>query len=344
MSVTQKQIATELGISHQLVSFALTGNANVAAKTRDEIVATAARLGYRPNEVARTMVTGKSRVLGLVRSEQTEHGGWMLAGAIEAANEQGYMSKILFTPHNEVPSQVIDHFIEWRLAALIAVSIGPQTLNYLCEESKERQIPLAIIDNVPIDFRGVYATSDEYQGIYQVVEHLVNQGHRHLGFLGGEPQSSSSTQREAAFRQVLTGFGLPVRESWVLQSHWYKMPLIEAAVQSFLQGEMPSAIVCAGDPLAMAMIRGARAAGVQVPQQLSVTGFANFYLSAFADPPLTTVEQSFAQIGRLAVQALIARLARLEGQPTDEISEDSQQKIPTRLIVRGSTAPPNQTF
>ena len=340
MPVTQKQIAHELGISHQLVSFALNGSGNVAPKTREEIVATAARLGYRPNELARTMATGKSRVLGLVRGEQTEHGGWILAGAIEAANELGYMSKILFTPHNEVPSQVFDHFIEWRLAALIAVSMNPQTLNYLCEKSKERQIPLAIIDNVPHDFHGVYATSDEYQGIHQVVEHLVAQGHHDIGFLGGEPQTASSINREAAFRAVVAGFGLPVRESWILQSDWYQMPLIEAAVQSFLSGEMPTAIVCAGDPLAMAMIRGARAAGVQVPQQLSVTGFANFDLSAFADPPLTTVEQSFAQMGRLAVQSLIARL---EDQSTTEFSEDSQQKIPTRLIVRGSTAPPNPT-
>ena len=340
MPVTQKQIAQELGISHQLVSFALNGSGNVAPKTREEIVATAARLGYRPNELARTMVTGKSRVLGLVRGEQTEHGGWMLAGAIEAANELGYMSKILFTPHNEVPSQAIDHFSDWRLAALIAVSMNPQALNYLCEKSKDRQIPLAIVDNVPSDFRGVYATSDEHQGICQVVEHLVAQGHRDIGFLGGEPQSAPSMNREAAFRAVLASFDLTVREPWILQSHWYRMPLIEAAVQAFLSGEMPTAIVCAGDPLAMAMIRGARAAGMQVPQQLSVTGFANFDLSAFADPPLTTVEQSFAQMGRLAVQSLIARL---EDQSTDEFSEDSQQKIPTRLIVRGSTAPPNPT-
>ncbi len=340
MPVTQKQIANELGISHQLVSFALNGSGNVAPKTRDEIVATAARLGYRPNELARTMVTGKSRVLGLVRGEQTEHGGWMSSGAVEAANEQGYMSKILFTPHTELPHQAIDHLIDWRLAALIAVSMNAQALDYLCEKSQEAQIPLAIVDNVPADFRGVYATSDEYGGVFQVVDHLVSQGHRTIGFLGGDPQSPSSQQREAAFRQVLVGFGLPVRESWVLQSDWYKMPVIEAAVQSFLQGEMPTAIVCAGDPLAMAMIRGARAAGVQVPLQLSVTGFANFDLSAFADPPLTTVEQSFSQMGRLATEALIARL---EGQSKNEVPENFQQKIPTRLIVRGSTAPPKQT-
>ena len=287
------------------------------------------------------MATGKSRVLGLVRGEQTEHGGWMLAGAIEAANELGYTSKILFARHNELPREVIDHCIEWRLAALIAVSMNSQTLNYLCEQSEKRKVPLAIIDNVPYDFGGVYATSDEYQGIYQVVEHLVKQGHRHIGFLGGEPQAASSTNREAAFRAALAKFGLPIRESWILQSDWYQMPLIEAAVQSFLQNEMPTAIVCAGDPLAMAMIRGARAAGVQVPRQLSVTGFANFDLSAFADPPLTTVEQSFAEMGRLAVQALIARL---ESGANAESAEDFQQKIPTRLIVRGSTAPPNRTF
>ena len=340
MAVTQKQIANELGISHQLVSFALNGSGNVAPKTRDEIVATAARLGYRPNELARTMATGKSRVLGLVRGEQTEHGGWMLAGAIEAANELGYTSKILFTPHNELPSKVIDQCVEWRLAALLAITINAPSINYLREKSEARQIPLAIVDNVPPDFGGVYATSDEHQGIHQVVEHLVALGHRDIGFLGGEPQTASSMNRETAFRKVLAEFGLPLRESWVLQSDWYQMPLIEAAVQSFLSGEMPTAIVCAGDPLAMAMIRGARAAGVSVPRQLSVTGFANFDLSAFADPPLTTVEQSFAQMGSLAVQALIARL---ESGISDEPSEESHLKIPTRLIVRGSTAPPSQT-
>ena len=334
-----KEIAAVVGCSPRVAAAVLNpGNSNVRVgeATQQRILATAREMGYRPNELARTMATGKSRVLGLVRGEQTEHGGWMLAGAIEAANGLGYTSKILFAPHNELPRQVIEHCIEWRLAGLVAVSMNAKTLDYLCDKARDFGIPLAVCDNVPTDFQGVCATSDEYQGVFQVVEHLVEQGHRDIGFLGGEPKSSSSQEREEAFRQVMAQFGLPIREAWITHSDWFRMPVIEAAVQKFLQGGRPTAVVCAGDPLAMVMIRAARAAGIHVPRQLSVTGFANFDLSAFADPPLTTVEQSFFQMGAVAATELIARL---EGESTDRFSE-SCQKIPTRLLVRGSTAPP----
>ena len=336
-----KEIATAVGCSPRVAAAVLNpGNSNirVGAATQQRILAKASELGYRPNELARTMATGKSRVLGLVRGEQTEHGGWMLAGAIEAANALGYTSKILFAAHDKVPRQVIEHCIEWRLAGLVAISMNARALDYLCDKAGDFQIPLAVIDNVPGDFQGVCATSDEHQGIFQVVEHLFAQGHRAIGFLGGEAESSSSQQREVAFRQVLAHFDLPIREAWITHSDWFRMPVIEAAVQKLLQGEMPSAIVCAGDPLAMVMIRAARAAGVQVPAQLSVTGFANFDLSGFADPPLTTVEQSFSQMGNVATAQLIAQL---EGETTHQPSDDCQ-KIPTRLVIRGSTAPPSR--
>ena len=333
-----KEIALAVGCSPRVAAAVLNpGNSNVRVgeATQQRILATAREMGYRPNELARTMATGKSRVLGLVRGEQTEHGGWMLAGAIEAANALGYTSKILFAAHDQAPREVIEHCIEWRLAGLIAVSMNAKSLDYLCDRAAEFEIPLAVCDNVPDGFAGVCATSDEHQGIFQVVEHLVKQGHRDIGFLGGEPKSSSSQLREVAFRQVLGQFDLPLREAWITHSDWYRMPVIEAAVQRFLGDEMPSAIVCAGDPLAMAMVRGARAAGVNVPRQLSVTGFANFDLSSFADPPLTTVEQSFPQMGSAATTQLIARL---DGELASE--PDSCQKIPTRLVIRGSTAPP----
>lgn len=341
-----KEVALAVGCSPRVAAAVLNpGNSNVRVgeATQQRILETAREMGYRPNELARTMATGKSRVVGLVRGEQTEHGGWMLTGAIEAADQCGYTSKILFMAHDELPNRVIEHCIEWRLAGLVAVSINAKALDYLRAQTKHYKIPLAVIDNVPAGFRGVCATSDEHQGIFQVVEHLFEQGHRAIGFLGGEPNSSSSKQREMAFRQVLNQFGLPIREAWIRHSDWYRMPVIEAAVQKFLQNERPSAIVCAGDPLAMVLIRGARAAGIEVPRQLSVTGFANFDLSGFADPPLTTVEQSFSAMGNVATAQLIAQL---EGEPSNQPTDESGncQKIPTRLVIRGSTAPPTTNF
>ena len=168
-----------------------------------------------------------------------------------------------------------------------------------------------------------------------MVEHLVGLGHRRLAFLGGRT-NQISLERERAFRAALTKENLPIVENWVRHSSWSNIPLIEENAVALLDAPegRPTAIVCASDKSAMIVLRLARARGLRLPEDLSVTGFTNSTLSEVSDPPLTTVEQPFHEMGFAAVTHL---MKRVEG--TEKVERfTAPLLIPNRLIIRSSTA------
>lgn len=337
--VSLKEIAAAVGCSPRVAAAVLNpGNSNirVGEATQQRIIATASEMGYRANGLAQAMATGKSRVLGVtMESGPIEHRGWMLSGAIEAAALQGYFIKVL--SFRDMPTEVIRHCLDWRLAGLLSLALSGEHNHYLIPRAKDVNLPLAILDNSPAGFEGLSVSSDEMQGIRQVVEHLVELGHRDIGFFGAEEQSPISQHRASCFRIVIQEMGLSLRESWVIYSDWFQLHIIDPEVSALLKGPRPTAIVCAGDPLAIRVIAGAHAIGLRVPEDLSVTGYANFFMSDMLDPPLTTIEQSFSQMGRVGVENMITFL---ENDSNSNDPTTCKARIPTRLIVRGSTAPP----
>ena len=340
MAITQKQIAQELGVSHQLVSFALNGNSNVAEKTRQEIVTAAERMGYRRNELARAMVTGKSSTLGFLSHEtdQSDHLMRVLSGAIDAANEHGYFIRAMHQRDASDIREVLERCIEWKVGGLMVMNLLDESMDCLEIEAKRLKIPVAFIENPPSQSTDIWVHSDDYDGLRQVIEHLTALGHSRIGFLNGNVNSRLSKKRESHFRRLMELAHLPVDEAWMVHGSWsLEADKIGVAAQELLNDNpRPTAVVCAGDPLAMVMMRVAQNAGLKLPQELSVTGFADFFLSSLANPALTTVDQSFRAMGRRATENLIAFTTSSEEWPLDE----ERQLMPTRLIVRASTAPP----
>ncbi|BCM88297.1 HTH-type transcriptional repressor CytR [Abditibacteriota bacterium] len=339
--VSLKEVAAVAGCSPRVAAAVLNpGNSNirVGASTQQRILAVASELGYRANGLAQAMATGKSRVLGItVEGGPIEHRAWMLSGAIEAAAQRDYHVKVL--SFRGLPTEVFQLCLDWRLAGLVSLSLRLEQNAYLIAQSKKFNTPLAIVDEIPADFDGINVSSDEMQGIRQVLEHLFELGHRDIGFLGADEESTISQHRTSCFRVVSKELGLRPHQSWIASSDWSDRDIIAKAVSSLLEHPRPTAIVCAGDPLAMRVIAGARALGLHVPQDLSVTGFANFFLSDMLDPPLTTIEQSFVEMGRVTIENMISLL---EDETQVDHPVRRRIKIPTRLIVRDSTAPPTE--
>lgn len=339
--VSVKDVAAAAGCSPRVAAAVLNpGNSTirVSEATQQRVLAMARQLGYRPNELAKAIATGKSRVLGAVmESHHAEHKAAILGGAIEAASDRGYVVKVLSFTIPNLPTGAIERCMEWRLAGLIGCTLSGDESNVLFQAAFQHGIPLVLADNAPDEDLVMRVVSNEIQGMRQLIGHLTGLGHREIAYLGGNPVSTVSKRRTASFRAVMSEFGLPVRESRVIESSWYEIPVIEAAIDVLMQGQLPTAVVCGGDPLAMLLVRKMRARGVKVPEQLSVTGYANFYLGLFQDPPLTTVSQSFEQLGRLAAEQLIDYLET----PTNERPVTfKEQTLATSLIVRDSTAVP----
>jgi len=232
--------------------------------------------------------------------------------------------------------------LEWRLAGVIIVGLGGAAVDALQAEFRRVGIPVAFVDDAQQRMGSASICSDDAQGIGDVVRHLLDLGHRRIAFLGGR-RNRVGERREESFRALMQAANITVPEHWVRHSSWGDPEPIEQEARALLTApESPTAIVCAGDTVAMAVMRTARSLGLRVPADLSVTGYSNATLSEFADPALTTVDQPFQEMGYAAAAHLIQVATTAEtGQAAPTEPEEIPEKLlPTRLIVRGSTAPP----
>lgn len=340
-TVTMNDIAARAGVSQATVSFVLNDRrdgVSIPEETRERVINVARELGYRRNLLARAMVTGQRRALGVLTVPQA--GGnivQVLVGALDAANQYDYLVKVLHLSDSQIDDSTLNRCLEWRIAGAIVVGLGEESADFLYREFHRAEIPVAFVDNAPRREWGVLVQSDDDQGIGQVVDHLLELGHRRIAFLGGRT-SMISQWREERFRTLMAGAGLVVPESWIRHTSWSDPAVMEDAARSILsQTDRPTAIVCAADSVAMIVLRVARSLGIRLPDELSVTGYSNMNLSPFSDPPLTTIDQSFQKMGYAAADHLIRRAGNRE---PDEVRDALPEvRIPTRLLVRASTAP-----
>ena len=257
---------------------------------------------------------------------------------MEVASQQNYLLKVVPMSYEGIDEATIARCLEWRLAGVIVVGFSDETHHILNDVFRKNKIPVTAIDNVPPVSWGGRIASDDEQGIGQAVSHLINQGHRKIAFIGGRG-GPMSEWRASSFRKAMGSAGLFAPAHWVRDSSWGDQAVIESQVTALFaesEGDLPTAIVCSADTIAMVVYRIARARGLQVPRDLSVTGYSNASLSDFLDPALTTVDQSFDAMGRTAALQVI----EFAENKTDNPVEAKVTLLPTRLIERGSTAPP----
>ncbi|HEX8551666.1 MAG TPA: LacI family DNA-binding transcriptional regulator [Abditibacteriaceae bacterium] len=349
--VTITDVAAKAGVSRATVSYVLNErntSVRISDDTRQRVMESAATLGYRRNELARAVITGKSRMLGFwVMQSNREPVVRVLAGAMKEADESGYFIKMLGFDDNSVDSKIIERCIEWRLSGIIAIHAPEITLNALYPSIVASNIPMIIVDSERPPRESVHIASDGALGMRSVVEHLVQLGHRSIALIAGQPdeENTLSQVRTQSYQQAMKDFGLEqsVRIEYghwdLIQAdygHWNSEPT-EAVVRKLLSVPAkvrPTAIACACDHIAMVTIRTAVKMGIKVPEELSVTGFDDLSAAPLYNPPLTTVSQSFEAMGGRAVKRLIAQVEGKGGLETQD--EDLLQ---TQLIVRESTAP-----
>jgi LacI family transcriptional regulator len=341
--VTMGDVAAKAGVSQATVSFVLGGRADrlkISRQTRERVLGAARDLGYQRNQIARAMVTGKSRIVGILTTpESGDNIIRIMTGAMEAASQNNYLLKVLHLSWTGIDEETIARCLEWRLAGALLVGFSEESNQRLHDAFRENKIPVTMIDNAPLlDWSG-HICSDDEQGIQSVVSHLVSLGHRRIAFIGGAP-GLLSDWRERSFRAAIDGAGLSVPDHWIKTSSWGDQAQMERQVRALFDASgdcLPTAVACSGDTIAMVVLRVARSRGMRLPNDLSVTGYSNAYLSAFADPALTTVDQSFQAMGHAAALQVIGLAETGESPGT---TGPRELRLPTRLIERGSTAPP----
>ncbi len=331
MSTTITDIAKAAGVAPSTVSRALQDHPRISPERRDAIKALAAQLGYRPSEVARSLVMGRTHTLGVVVTDVTDpFVAEVMRGAEAASRNAGYT--LLFAMSNRDPAQEMDAIralLRRGVDGLIVVSgrAGTQYAQLRDDEGSDWPLILVNHEQQGPGIRSV--RMDNRHGIGLAVAYLESLGHHSIAFVAGPARGRSSSERLAAFRDAIGGS--TAKSAAIIEGDGW----LEDGTKAFeLLSRLvprPTAVVCYNDLAALGLLGAAGRAGVRVPDELSVIGFDDISLSAHSVPPLTTVRQPKMEMGCAAVKLC---LASLQGD------ESQDQVYRGELIIRQSAAAP----
>jgi LacI family transcriptional regulator len=294
-------------------------------------------LDYFPNTQARALVSGRSKIFGLIVSEITNpFFPELIQGFEDIAVEHGY--EILVSSTNYDPkrmSHCIRRMLERKVEGVAIMTFGIE--EPLLDQLAKRNVPLVFIDIGPKRPGISLLKVDYHHGIRQGVQHLAVLGHRNIAFISGPATLHSAQSRLSAFSTSLKECGIPVNPAWIVEGD-HTMEGGIAAMERLLAAnakKMPTAVMCSNDMTAIGVLHRLYRAGLRVPDDLSVIGFDDIHIAEVTIPPLTTVQMSRFELARSAVAALRAHVENSQ-DPTPK----RDYKIQTDLIVRESTGLP----
>ena len=294
-------------------------------------------LDYFPNTQARALVSGRSKLFGLVVSEITNpFFPELIQGFEDIAVEHGY--EILVSSTNHDPrrmSHCIRRMLERKVEGVAIMTFGIE--EPLLDQLAKRNVPLVFIDVGPKRPGISLLKVDYHHGIHQGVQHLAALGHRNIAFISGPATLHSAQSRLTAFTTSLKECGIAPHPEWIIEGN-HTMEGGIAAMERLLAvsaKKMPTAVMCSNDMTAIGVLHKLYRAGLRVPDDLSVIGFDDIQIAEVTIPPLTTVQMSRFEIARAAVAAL-----RAHAENPNDPATKRDYKIQTGLIVRESTGFP----
>jgi len=324
-----REIARRAKVSTATVSRAINRVPTVDPQLFKRVWKVVEELGYFPNTQARALVSGRSRIFGLVVSEITNPFFPEIVQTFEnLAVENNYEILLTSTVHDPKRMELsVRRMIERRVDGVAILTFGME--ESLLEHLRFRKVPLVFVDVGPDAPHVANIRIDYVNGIRQAVQHLAALGHNRIGFITGPLHLKSALARKSAFLQSMSEIGLS-SDLIVEGDH-----TLEGGMNSLTKliglRPRPTAILCSNDMTAIGVIREAYERGIKIPTDLSIIGFDDIRLAQFTTPPLTTVQMSQSELAKLAFNALL-----------DEVSPASdsrgEYRLNTSLILRRSTA------
>lgn len=326
--VTLSEVAKLAGVSQSAVSRAFTPGSSVSQKTRDRIEAAAEELGYRPNPIARAMITGRSRIIGLVVA-YLENQFYPLAieRLSRALQARGYHILIFLAENQEDDvTRVVDELLDYRVDGIITASVA--ITNDLTTRCEDAGIPIVMFNRGQDDNRLSSVTSDNLAGGRTVANFLVACGHERIAHIAGWQGSSTGRDRARGFTEALAEHG---REPCAVLDGKYSTEVArQLARELFGSTDRPDAVFVGNDHMALPVMDVLRfELGLSVPGDVAMVGYDDVPVAGWPTYDLTTVRQSVNRMVEATVETL---LGRVEGH-----TEPTRILIPGDLIQRGST-------
>ena len=332
--VTTHDVAKRAGVSQPTVSLVLTRNATarVSAETRERVLEAARELGYVPNVVARSLVRSRSYAIGVIVPDlRNPFFAEVISGAERVVSEAGYA--VLLCETREIPrDRHIQALIERQVDGMMMDAIGASSL----PEAMVAGVNLVLIDEPPDRWPGV--ASDAIGAGRLAAEHLLQLGHRRFGFLGPATNVHATRMRERGFIQALAAQGIRI-DSALLRRVAATPAGGQLGMRAFLnQKERPTAVFCINDLVAAGALKTCSHEGVRVPDEMSIVGCDDIELASLLMPELTTIAIPARELGARAARMLLQALQA--GGDEHRTPSRPRRTIASRLVVRGTTAPP----
>ena len=343
-AATLADVGRAAGVSAMAVSAVLNNartSSRIAPETRARILEAAARLRYRPNAAARALAGRRMRTIGVAAvfygGEPNQYFTGVLSGVLEAAARHDQNTTV-FTLHDwEKESARLPAFCDGRIDGLILIAptFGRDAVGLLPEHT-----PFVTVHaNSPLP--GVVdLESDEETGACNMVRHLISLGHRRILHLAGDRGMRGAERRIAGYRRALESAGIPCDEDLVVEAG-FSFSAGQSAMRAWLErfeGQpLPQAVFCANDGIAVACLEVFAAAGIRVPDDVSVAGFDDTIAARTTVPQLTTIRQPLRLMGGRAVETLLELVRHHHGH--DDPEHEDAIVFPTELVIRNSVGP-----
>lgn len=327
-----REIAKRARVSTATVSRAINHVPTVNAQLAKRVWNVIEELNYYPNTQARALVSGRSRIFGLIISEITNPFFPEIVRVFERIAVQHHY-EILLTSTGNDPKRMeaaVRRMMERRVEGVAVMTFGMEEV--LLEDLKLRKVPLVFAD---VGTSGPHISNiriDYLHGIRQAVQHLAALRHQKIAFVSGPLHLKSAEARKQAFLRSMGEIGLEVEPSFMIQGTHTIEGGIAALSQLLSLPQRPTAVMCSNDMTALGVMRKSYEVGISIPQDLSVVGFDDIHLAQFVLPALTTVQMSQAELAQLAFSALLR-----EVQGDTPANTGAEYLLTTHLVLREST-------
>jgi len=329
--ITIKDVASKAGVSASTVSHVINNTRYVREETTAKVVEAIQELNYYQNSQAKSLVTGKSHIIGLIVSDITNPFFPELVSGVEKnAIRQGFDVFLFNTDYDSERAAIITRrLIEQKVDGVIIMTTEIEfgLVNNLTSSA----IPLVLLDWGITDSLVSNIKENFTIGIDEAISHLVELGHKEIAFISGPLNLKTAITRKEAFLTSLSKYQGIMAEPIIIEGD-FKIEGGELAVTQILSSrKIPTAILAANDLMAIGAIKGIKNQGLRVPHDISVIGLDDIYIASKMDPPLTTINLPRYKIGEIAWSLLHSLILNKNGPGREEA-------IDTRLVVRGTTA------
>jgi DNA-binding LacI/PurR family transcriptional regulator len=322
-----RDVARLAEVSHQTVSRVINNHASIRPETRERVLEVMSRLQYSPNRAARALVTSRSRTIGILSASSTQYGPASSIAAIEeAARARGYwVSTANIAPHDpaSIPAGLA-HLTAQSIEGLVV--IAPQVRVFRALDAQPLDIPYVTLQSAELDPQHALSV-DQIAGARLATRHLIELGHRNIYHLTGPQDWIEAEARMRGFLEEMSAHDIPttapILGDWTAEFGYY-------AGKELLRVRDFTAVFSSNDQMALGMMHAIRDEGLDIPGDISIVGFDDIPEAAHFWPPLTSVRQDFAELGRRCVDLLLG--------PAEGVAPAASTIAP-ELIVRRSSGP-----